>query len=228
MIDYFTQFAEVIPICDTKAETIAKVIFKDWICGYSVPHVIHSDQGQNVDSNMIINMLCKLFDVDKSRTTPFCPQCNGATERIHQTLNTMLKCFPSTQKDWDKRLPSCLLAYRCSMSSSTGYSPFELLFGRAMTLPIDILFALPDESTQLSDFVSSLRLQLQNIFDLVESRWQLCKSTSRRVYASKHKTGSDTMLQWPVGVALRTTQKYRGCQQACKLAQPWTGPYCIL
>ena len=190
MIDYFTRYAEVIPIRDTKSATVAKVIFNEWISRYGAPHVIHSDQGSNLDGNKIVIELCALFDIDKTRTTPFRPQCNGATERIHRTLTTMLKCFLSSKDDWDQLLPGCLLAYRCSINASTKYSPFELLFGRPMTLPIDLLFSSPNTETLNSPktYVESLRSQLDNVFAVAHNNLQTAQSTNRRTYATINKT----------------------------------------
>lgn len=227
MIDYFTRYAEVIPICDTKATTIAKTIFAEWICRYGAPHTIHSDQGKNVDGNMVINSLCKLFDIDKTRTTPYRPQCNGATERIHRTLTTILKCFLSAQEQWDELLPACLMAYRCSINVSTQYSPFELQFGRPMTLPLDILFTAPDEVTKPVDYISTLRSQLDTILDLARQKIASAQSTSRRAYASANKTVKTKYTKGQL-VWLYAPNKNLGPTGKRKLTRPWTGPYRIL
>ena len=227
MIDYFTRYAEVVPIHNTKAETIAKTIFKEWICHYGAPHVIHSDQGRNVDNNAIMNSLCQLFDVDKTRTTPYRPQCNGATERIHRTLSIMLKCFLSNHQDWDELLPGCLMAYRCSLNARTKYSPFELLFGQAMTLPLDIILHTPDECLTQSDFVSKLRVQLNDIGQSTCDRVVLAQQASKCAYASSHKTRK---VNYHVGqhVWLYAPHKNLTPGGKLKLTQPWTGPYRIL
>ena len=39
--------------------------------------------------------------------------------------------------DWDERLPHALLAYRVSKQSSAGATPFEMLYGRDVRLPLD-------------------------------------------------------------------------------------------
>ena len=42
-------------------------------------------------------------------------------------------------KDWDKMIPYLLFAYREVPQSSTGFSPFELLYGREVRGPLDVL-----------------------------------------------------------------------------------------
>ena len=42
-------------------------------------------------------------------------------------------------KDWDKLLPYLLFAYREVPHESTGFSPFELLYGRSVRGPLDVI-----------------------------------------------------------------------------------------
>ena len=42
-------------------------------------------------------------------------------------------------KDWDKLLPYLLFAYQEVPQASTGFSSFELLYGRVVRGPLDIL-----------------------------------------------------------------------------------------
>ena len=61
-------------------------------------------------------------------------------ERFNQTLKAMLRKYVSdTGDNWDQWLPYLLFAYREVPQASTGYSPFELLYGRQVRGPLDIL-----------------------------------------------------------------------------------------
>ena len=42
-------------------------------------------------------------------------------------------------KEWDKVIPYLLFAYHEAPQSSTGFSPFELLYGRSVRGPLDVL-----------------------------------------------------------------------------------------
>ena len=42
-------------------------------------------------------------------------------------------------KNWDRLLPYVLFAYREVPQSTTGFSPFELLYGREVRGPLDVL-----------------------------------------------------------------------------------------
>ena len=42
-------------------------------------------------------------------------------------------------KDWDKMIPYLLFAYREVPQESTGFAPFELLYGRDVRGPLDVI-----------------------------------------------------------------------------------------
>lgn len=66
-------------------------------------------------------------------------QANGLDERYNQTLQKMLIKFVHKKKEvWDEFLDTCVYAYNTSAHESSGFSPFELMFGRKAILPIDI------------------------------------------------------------------------------------------
>ena len=90
--------------------------------------------------------LCRLMQVDKVRSTPYHPQVNGMLERFHRTLNAMLgKVVAQNQRDWHEHLASVMAAYRATVHEATGFTPNRLMFGREVTLPVDLVYELPNE-----------------------------------------------------------------------------------
>jgi len=73
-------------------------------------------------------------------SSAFHPQSQGALERWHQTLKTMMKiyCF-ETEKDWDEGIHLLLFAARESVQESLRFSPFELVFGHTVRGPLKLL-----------------------------------------------------------------------------------------
>eukprot|EP00731_Ephydatia_muelleri_P019398 Em0012g223a len=105
---------------------------------YGVPRSLHSDQGANLNSQVIC-ALCKQLGINKTRTTAYHPQGNGQVERFNRTLEAILsKVVAENQRDWDFHIPKALFAYRTAFHESNGYSPFRVNFGRSPILPIDI------------------------------------------------------------------------------------------
>ena len=82
--DYFTKWADAIPLPDQTANRIVKEMVK-FFCTYGSPLSIHSDQGSNFEST-IFSQVLQAFGVRKSRTTPYHPQGDGMVERFNRTL----------------------------------------------------------------------------------------------------------------------------------------------
>ena len=69
-------------------------------------------------------------------STAFHPQTDGQTERLNRTLEQMLRMYISpTMKDWDEWLMPCELAYNNANHKATGFSPFQLAYGRHPVVP---------------------------------------------------------------------------------------------
>ena len=120
-----------------------------------MPVQILSDQGNEVDSSLM-REICRSYGFDKVRTTAYKPSTNGAVERFHRSLNSMLgKVVSDSQRDWVERLRYVMAAYRVSRHEATGFSPNLLVFGREVQAQIDLVFGSPDDSapSNREDFV---------------------------------------------------------------------------
>lgn len=72
-----------------EASTVANILMAQVISRFGVPSVIHSDQGSQFESQLLREM-CKLLQVQKTRTIPYHPKSDGMVEQFNKTLATML------------------------------------------------------------------------------------------------------------------------------------------
>ena len=100
-----------------------------WFYVYGIPACIHSNKGLSFD-NEIMSHLYVMYGVEQSTTTPYNLHGNAPTERLNHTLIGLLKSLSKEQKsNWPLHLPSLVLAYNATPHDTTGYQPYELMFG---------------------------------------------------------------------------------------------------
>lgn len=151
--DYSTKWAEAIPIPNQTADRITKELVKIFST-FGWPDILHSYYGRNFESTILTQTL-ETFGVRKSRTTAYHPQGDRMVEHFNCTLLQLLRMYVETQDDWEKYLPLVMYAYRTTAHSSTGTSPFLLMYGRNhstnhMSLPASHAFDAPTYSNQSS------------------------------------------------------------------------------
>ncbi|TKS67456.1 Retrovirus-related Pol polyprotein from transposon 412 [Collichthys lucidus] len=166
--DHFTKFAIAIPTANQKAKTVAKCLWENFIVCYGIPERLHTDQGPDFESKLI-KELCQLAGIVKTRTTPYHPRGNPV-ERFNRTLLNMLGTLEHKQKArWKDYVKPLVHAYNCTRNDVTGFTPYELMFGRSPRLPVDLAFGLPvreNWSTSHSKYVENLRSRLEESFQL--------------------------------------------------------------
>ena len=142
-MDYLTKWPEVYATPDQTAPTIAKLLVEEFISRHGVPLELLSDRGPSFLSKLLL-AVCEFMGVKKVNTSAYHPQSDGLVERFNRTLTDMLAKSVSTgTSDWDDKLPYVLFSYRASLQSSTGESPFFLLYGRDPQLPTETVLSPP-------------------------------------------------------------------------------------
>uniref|UniRef100_A0A9J7X964 Gypsy retrotransposon integrase-like protein 1 n=1 Tax=Cyprinus carpio carpio TaxID=630221 RepID=A0A9J7X964_CYPCA len=129
IVDYATRYPEAIPLRKATSKAIAQELFL--LCSrVGIPREILTDQGTPFMSRTMAD-LCHLLKVKQLQTTVYHPQTDGLVERFNKTLKQMLRRVAADdRRDWDQMLPYVLFGIREVPQASTGFTPFELLFGR--------------------------------------------------------------------------------------------------
>ena len=182
-VDCFTRWVKVYAIRNQEATTVAKKLVDEMFCRFSPPEQLHSDQGRQFESDLV-KEICELLQIRKTRTTPYHPQCNGMVERFNRTLLDMLStAVDNHQADWQQHIRKLCLAYNSSVHSSTGFTPFFLMFGRQAKLPIDLMYGTNQmEPNTTSEYARCLKDALQEAYALVRERCQTEHKRQKELY----------------------------------------------
>ena len=203
MVDHFTRYAEAVALPDRQASSVAKALMRKWITRHGLMEVLHSDQAQEFESDLLAK-LCTLLHIKKSRYSSFHPEGNSIYERLNGTLLSILKpCMSAHPDDWDILVSHILMAYRSTRHSSTGFTPNYLMTGREMRLPAHVIFPSPEVEPQLvTEYARQLRHNLQTAFR--DTSLHLSKSHEHTKDRSQVTTLWSLQALWDWGFSIRT------------------------
>ncbi|KAL4232960.1 hypothetical protein ACF0H5_007648 [Mactra antiquata] len=130
-----TGWVEAFAIKRKTAENIAHLLIDEIFNRYSSPRVLLSDNGSEM-VNEVVKYVTNELNIAKIETSFYSPNSNGKVERFNATLKDILS--KTTEENmWDCGLNAAVAAYRFSPCTSTGFSPFYLLYGREPEFPVD-------------------------------------------------------------------------------------------
>ncbi|XP_078248129.1 uncharacterized protein LOC144588704 [Pogona vitticeps] len=147
IVDHATRYPEAIPLTNIETNTVA-----DALVGYmsrmGFASEIITDLGASFTSKLM-KRLWQICGIKHKETTAYHPESNGLTEKFNGTLMRMIRAYlAENPNNWDQKLQSLLFAYRSVPQASTGFSPFELLFGRRVKGPLDLIKQNWEQITQ--------------------------------------------------------------------------------
>ena len=224
-VDYLTKWPEVYATQDQTAPTIAKLLVEGIIIRHGVPNQLLSDRGPSFLAKLMLEV-CRVMGVKKVNTSAYHPQSDGLVERFNRTLIDMMsKSVAAGVCEWDEKIPYVLFAYRATTQSSTGESPFRLLYGRDPQLPTETTLSptLPRAQIALDDYMTNLTREMSAAWKLAQEQVQKAQKRQKlqhdkRATTSQFVIGETVFLYVP---GLKAGPNY-------KLARPFKGPYTVV
>ncbi|MCG8045975.1 MAG: RNase H-like domain-containing protein [Candidatus Thiodiazotropha endolucinida] len=168
-VDWYSGWPEAFAVPDKTAETVAHLIIEEIYPRFGCPLELVTDNGsENV--NRVMRETLEALNVHHVTTSFYHPSSNSKVERFHRTLHDVLaKRLQDDQDVWDLHLNQVLASIRFNVSEVTDYTPFYLLYGRDVVLPIDTL--LKPRRRYLGEDMHQIALQEQHkAFMLVHGR----------------------------------------------------------
>jgi hypothetical protein len=165
-IDYFTKWVEAMPTFMNYGCTATLFLFNHIITLFGVPQDIVTNHGSHFQNQMMSELHAKLGFLHEN-SSPYYPQENGQVEDINKVLKTMIQCMVGENKtSWHIQLFSSLWDYCTSVKTVIGFTPFHLVNGIEVVLPIECeipslkckVELLPHTSTEEELFLHLTRL----------------------------------------------------------------------
>lgn len=211
-----TKFAIATPMPDATALSTAKALVHSVFLKYGLCEEIVSDNGTNFISETL-KEVNKLLKIKRTFTTPYRPNSNQI-ERYHKTLANYLKAFVQKEQErWCEYIDFALFSYNNSYNVSTGFSPFELVFGRISKLPTEIT----NKSVPIynyENYASHLRQKLKQYHDLAKENIIKSKESNKKQHDKGRKKTSLSLKVNDLVLLLKYKKKH-------KFENPYEGPY---
>ena len=116
---------------------MVRFIKKEIICRYGLHRKIITDNATNLNNKMMKEM-CEDFKIQHHNSTPYRPKMNGAVEDANKNIKKIVQKMTVSYKYWYEMLPFALHGYRTSVCTSTGATPFSLVYGVEVVLPFEV------------------------------------------------------------------------------------------
>eukprot|EP01018_Ginkgo_biloba_P024885 Gb_21257 [translate_table: standard] len=191
------------------------------------------DNGKSF-KNKEVRALCDKFHIKHRWSTPYYPQGNGQAEASNKTMIKIIKKIVNDKgRNWHLQLDPALWAYRTSIRTPTGATPYSLVFGTEAILPVEI--ELPSLRISLRDLIDDeayrvARLQELELLDerrlnalnhLKAYQNRLCRRYNQNIKAREFEVGD---------LILKENKKYtnKDREKKGKFEPNWLGPYVVI
>jgi len=130
MVDSLSKMVHFVPTTkNVSAAGVVELLADRLVRYHGLPEKLVSDRDPRFTGELWGEM-CKRFHIKRAMSTAFHPQTDGQTERVHRTVEQILRNYiQSDETEWVSLLPAVELGYNCTSHSSTGKSPFEVMIG---------------------------------------------------------------------------------------------------
>ena len=215
-----SKWPEAIPLRSQTAKAVAAGMLEIF-ARTGIPLQLLTDQGSQFLGSLVTH-LCRDLRIDKLKTAPYHPECNGVVERMHGTLVPMLTKASQLGLDWVEQLPFALFALRSAPNRDTSFSPYQLVYGHRVRTPLDILHQGWAE-------VEFAELETEEWSDWLVDRlavWhELVRERGKEASGSRKMQYDKTTVNRTLEVGDEVLCRIPGMSK--KLKESWHGPYVV-
>ena len=138
LVDHHTRCKELIALPEPTVELVAEAIFEQWISRWGTTRALLTDNRRQFTAQArFLQQLTDVYGIKHIYSSPYKPRGNSVLESYMRTLKTTLKwCTQAFQEDWDVALQTAAMVYRATPHTMTGHTPFFLVTGQEVALPL--------------------------------------------------------------------------------------------
>ncbi|OWZ06759.1 Gag-pol fusion protein [Phytophthora megakarya] len=173
-VEYVTRYAVAAAVTQHTAESVARFLMKHVVLRFGPFRELLTDGAPEL-TGYAIEKLVTLLQAEQTTPVPYRPQMIGLVERFHRTWKDLVAMYMhnDTQNDWDSWVDWAVYAYNSGRHSTVELSPNELMMGRRLRMPNELL-----RGTELTE-VSGLSAYHKELLATMKSTHE-CAERARR------------------------------------------------
>ena len=221
VIDVYTGFVILRPMRNSKAETVARKLWKIF-CLIGWPRILQSDNGSEF-VNEVLRALVKLAGIDHRLISPYNPRADGKVERvIGSTMMIIKKLLHGAKQNWSIYVPFAQVTFNDKVASLTGSTHFSLMFGRSLNELKDYTQGHEPTPIPLSDWEEHQNKIISLIYPAISERIKGAKEKLAQTL-TKHRR-----MLLPASVPTGATVMIKDVTRENKFEPKYVGPYVIV
>ncbi|XP_047261285.1 uncharacterized protein LOC124894789 [Capsicum annuum] len=144
---------------------------------------------------------CEQFKIVHHHSTPYRPKANGVVEVANKNIKKVLSKMVQGSRQWHEKLPFALLGYRTTLRTSTGITPYLLVYGTEAVILAEVeipsLRIIVEVEIDVTEWVKSRQKQLSLIDEkrlMIVCFGQLYQQRMARAYNKKGQSSLVKLL----------------------------------
>ncbi|KAG1268979.1 hypothetical protein G6F57_013298 [Rhizopus arrhizus] len=231
MCEYLSKWTIAVALPSYDTDHIAQALLYELVLKFSVPTRLITDNGSSLVGDAM-TQVCARLGIKRSLTSVEHPQTDGLVERMNRALKTSLAtAVHSEPTKWDSYLQFITFAYcrvctkdrtyNTAKHASTGFSPFQVMFGRQPVLPNEQGLILPTFKTyETETWVNYLNKYIPLLHGKVLQNIKTAQGHQKTFYDK----GKRVKYDYKIGdLILR-----KNLEKTSFPKELWIGPYIIL
>lgn len=224
-LEYVTRYAVACCVVKHTAEDIAKFLVEEVVLKFGVFRELLTDGAPELTGH-VIDELVDMLQAKQINPVPYRPQMIGLVERFHRTWKDCVAVFmqDEMQKDWNLWVKFAVYAYNSAQHSTVKLSPNELMMGRKLRAPNELL-----RRTELTE-AGELSAYHQGLLEAMEQSRrcaEIARAREQTRQAKFYNRNVRKKREFQVGDRVWLYNPPRG-PRATKFVHQWMGPLRIV
>ncbi|XP_070011258.1 uncharacterized protein [Nicotiana sylvestris] len=191
LTNYFSKWVETSAYTRIREQEVITFIWKNIICRFGIPKEISCDNGPQFVGKRTIEFFEK-WHIKRILSTPYHPAANSQAESSNKLIPNILKKKLEDAKGlWPELIPEVLWAYCIAPKTSTGETPYSLVYGTDAVIPIKVGYSSLRYSNESGPSNDESRLQdldeVEERRDMAHIRMVAQKQQVERYYNKRAK-----------------------------------------